>query len=370
MGINRNRGQRPIFIGLAVLSLFVAPIEGFCAGPSLAATVEQIPKGLGGVVQFRKEDIARFIEAVHQVPEKEALEALRNDIDDNFSTPSLVARDRYTAFLSSAVEQFPDELATKYALAYLYLRENNVTASEALLNEIGNKRPDFPYLKRSLAYIYQHTQRWDQSLALYEEVARHIDENPPETRTRVFIHLGDLYRIKKNYPKSLESYQKAFAMDPTDYELAAIYGGFGDVYSDQGEFKECIVNYDQAIANAPQVPFFYEYASYCYQQLKQWPEAVGTAEKAVSLKKYPAGHYTLGNAYRGNGQLDKAAEQYRAVIALMPKAQPVWYALGLTYEEMKDYKSAREAFLKADELKPNDAATNQELEKLRTLLSQ
>ena len=152
--------------------------------------------------------------------------------------------------------------------------------------------------------------------------------------------LGRMKMWQKNYAPALELFKRAERQLP-------------DLNHPQlnQDHKNKII--DQAVS-------LYEKMGYCYNQLKNYHQAVIYYQKALALNPYYATLYKdLADVHYEQGRLDKAIELNRRGLALNPGDYHWSLFLSLLYRDQQDLAKAREYLAQAVALAPD----NQELRK-------
>ena len=127
-----------------------------------------------------------------------------------------------------------------------------------------------------------------------------------------------------------------------------------DYYYDQKNFNEAIHIYNQLIAREPHNPRFYALRGLCYSQKKDWEAAIREYSIALDLKpNAPSTLYNRGRAYQHTGQWNKALCDYQKSSHLLPEYD-VFLNMGIIYEFLYEFESARQSYLKALRLEPED----------------
>ena len=75
-------------------------------------------------------------------------------------------------------------------------------------------------------------------------------------------------------------------------------------------------------------------------------------------------HFALGNAYFGQKEFEKAAEEFREALRHHPEFADAYFNLGVAFAKLNRRKEAREAFHQALRLDPQARDIRRELKKL------
>ena len=92
-------------------------------------------------------------------------------------------------------------------------------------------------------------------------------------------------------------------------------------------------------------------------QKKDYPTAIINYSKAIEMSPFESNsYYNRGIAYYRTGKEKEAEEDFDKVIVTDPRMSSAYVYRGLCREKLKKYKGALNDYTKALELKPNDAA--------------
>lgn len=174
----------------------------------------------------------------------------------------------------------------------------------AFLNEKGNLEGvnlAFVHTQRGLAY--QDLKRYDEAERDYEQAMNLIPED-----FDAYLAMGTLYaKVKKQFEKAIEYYEKAVKLKPT---LAVGYEMIGNAYSNLG-------NYDKAEE-------YYSRANDCGLELGQW-----YYNKALKIKQ---------SGEDPNGSI--AESFYKRCLKLNPFFMPAAINLAMIYRDRNENDKA------------------------------
>lgn len=145
--------------------------------------------------------------------------------------------------------------------------------------------------------------------------------------TQNLNNLGDYYSRRKEYQRSIESYQKALALNP---QYADVYNNLANTYSQMGQFEKAIELYEKALSLNPSLWQTYQNIAAIYVNNKQYPQAVAYMEKASKVRPELSRVWAnLGVTYVLSGQTDKARDALTHALQLNPNEKGAQEALGL-----------------------------------------
>ena len=203
-----------------------------------------------------------------------------------------------------AFESEPDNPYLYYGVSYWLSVGGHHQESNEILRELIKTHPDLPYVRLSLGYNHMELERNREATAFLEEEAKLFGEVSPDIAFRVHNNLGLCYDDLKEYEKGIFHFEKAMAVNPNH-------------------------------------PYGYQNIGGLYQQLKDWDKAIEYGRKAIELNSYPAAHQSLGLAYLGAKDYERAAEQLEIAVEQLPTYKSAWLYLAArgrsTFSELRWY---------------------------------
>jgi tetratricopeptide (TPR) repeat protein len=136
----------------------------------------------------------------------------------------------------------------------------------------------------------------------------------------------------------------------------------GVIQHQKGDHAQAIELICKAIALSPSVPAFHANLAEAYRAQGQFNRAVGCCRTALRLwSDYPEARCNLGMALRGLGQLDEAVTQFRQALERKPDYAAAHNALGTLLCDHFKFDEALEHFQKAVEFDPRMAMARSNL---------
>ncbi len=147
----------------------------------------------------------------------------------------------------------------------------------------------------------------------------------------IWLSLGNIYRLQKNYEKAEEAYNNVIELDPKNYWA---WMTLGLIYNQ----KE---SYDQAL-NAFQ------------NALKHYPVSLEKTPIPLMVGKHRSLIRNLGFTYKRMGEFDKAIQTFKNILDKYPKSKNIWNELGKIYLRKREYNKAIKTFKMALRINSNE----------------
>ena len=250
----------------------------------------------------------------------------------------------------------PDNPYINISLLEFYEKNgDNDKAFIELLSAICNKNLDIT----TKANTYDYWMNKHQSAANINEQARQCGEAFIETHPDIklgYLILGSYYIVNENAVKSKELYQRALAIDSTDFY------GWQNLIISESRLNENEAVRDHAVAALkyyPMQPVFYWYAGVANAVLKNDEDAINYLEKGrrYTSDKLQMANFDafLGDLYHQQGDEEKAFDAYERTLRNDPDNVLVLnnYAYYLAVKD-QDLDKALEMSTKAVTMEPDN----------------
>lgn len=146
-------------------------------------------------------------------------------------------------------------------------------------------------------------------------------------------------------------YQKP-SLTQTDHS-SADHNNLGNIYMDQGKFKEAVLEYKEAIRLNPNFSVAYFNLANSYDDMGDIRQAVDNYRKAIEMDPdYADAHYNLGLLYKKSGSIDDAMKEYLITLKINPLYAKAHYSLGNVYKERGLFDKATQEYKKTLEIDP------------------
>jgi superkiller protein 3 len=123
----------------------------------------------------------------------------------------------------------------------------------------------------------------------------------------------------------------------------------------QGRIDEAVAAHEAIAAAAPQIPLVHYKLAAAYKKKGDTAKAEASFRKSIELDPgFVDGYVSLATLLAESGKRDEATEVVKRGAAVNEKSSRLVYALGVLQVGAGDNAAAREAFLKAQSLDPQD----------------
>ncbi len=134
----------------------------------------------------------------------------------------------------------------------------------------------------------------------------------------------------------------------------------GFQYYKVGKYNLAISKYEEAIQADPEFSGAYYELAVTYYAMKEYDKAISYAKKVIKMKKgsESLSYVLIGNIYDIQGKYSKAIKTYNSGIKSYPNDHMLFFNLGVTYYNHKDYKNAQENFIESIKINPKHASSH------------
>lgn len=167
---------------------------------------------------------------------------------------------------------------------------------------------------------------------------------------RGYVELGFAYHELEKYPQAEDAFKKAV----TIHDDSCAQCGLGMVLHRQGRNEEAEKALKKALILNPQDTCAFNQLGRMYYQLDRYPEAVEAFRGEINLRPSAIAYHFLGNSYLYQNQFEKALTAYDEVLRLNPKYSRVHVYIGHSYNNLRRWPEASDAYRKAIKADPDD----------------
>ena len=228
--------------------------------------------------------------------------------------------DRALAVAEAQISKVPNDGAFYDLLGTaLFYNKHDLPAAEAALKksaELDRKDPD------SLIRLGQVQAAQGQTDQAIDTLRRALQVYPREVN--LYLLLGEVYQLKKDWSNAGDSYQKALALTPEN-PLAS--GKLAYTMLQSGQNLDVALSLAQtARRGLPTSPAIADTLGWIYYQKGAYSSAIDSLQEAVRLSREskspdnPRTHLHLGMAFAKNGQSTLARQQLQIVLKISPNS--------------------------------------------------
>ncbi|MCL4255705.1 MAG: tetratricopeptide repeat protein, partial [Anaerolineae bacterium] len=105
-----------------------------------------------------------------------------------------------------------------------------------------------------------------------------------------YFEQGKLYYLADDYPKAIENYTQAIALNPNYHQA---YNNRGDIHRLMGDYDSALADFEQAIRLNPTDYYPYYNSSHVYYRLGNYDNALTQINQAISLEMLDEEAYFL-----------------------------------------------------------------------------
>ncbi|CCM06303.1 uncharacterized protein FIBRA_08554 [Fibroporia radiculosa] len=206
----------------------------------------------------------------------------------------------------------------------------------------------------------------EQALSAYENALRH---NPLSLAG--LTQVAGIARIKENYPKAVDYFQRVISMQQENGE---VWSALGHCYLMQDDLQKAYAAYQQALyllPNPKEDPKLWYGIGILYDRygsLDHAEEAFASVLKmdkaALDFDKANEILFRLGIIYKQQGKYSESLECFDRILRNPPNPlahADIWFQIGHVFEQQRDHMHAREAYERVVVDNPNHAKVLQQL---------
>ncbi|MBZ4422512.1 adventurous gliding motility TPR repeat lipoprotein GltE [Myxococcus sp. RHSTA-1-4] len=340
-----------LFPLLAAVSLAAAGCSGSKAtgptGPKTGTTQttgkEPAPPPISNTAKARFEDALKAFDTQKKAKAfdypslerkfKLALESDANLAEADYNLGVIAERqgklDEARAHYKTALSKKPSLRQASENLAVMEQNAGNVAGAVALYQDVLQRYPDDAQSRARLAEIYRQTGDHDKAM----EFARGALMRDPNSTTALKVMIRT-YLDRKQLAMAKLVALRGVKLDGADPEL---HHAVGLILMKEGDKDEARLSFKKALeVRDDYVPSHVELAQLALES-EDFPEAEEHLRRILQADgKNAAAHLNLGIAYKGQGQFDKAMQEYDEAEKLNPELAAVNLNRAVILHKVKD----------------------------------
>ena len=269
-----------------------------------------------------------------------------------------------------AVAEAPNLAEAHYHLGVLYSRQQDWQAAIAAYQKTIALVPMMPNAYYQLARCYQQTgdipetekamQRFRALKAADTEIQKHLEAAfvaDPDEKAEALFKLANTYLKHERYEKATDAFERIGKYSTSDTQTAQVFIGLARIALEQGNTKQAITHYEQAIELGLETAELYQNLGMAYMQNRDGENALKQFYRALEINaNLPETLTMLGTLYAAKNKFDEAETHYKQAIALTPKVAVAYHGLAYLYgQHNQNLEKAIELARHATELSPDSA---------------
>ncbi len=223
------------------------------------------------------------------------------------------------------------------------------------LNIIAHNKTDYSVMQK-LAHTYRY---WNKYVESEKWFLKAIEINP--NNVELYTDLGKLYRNMDQQDKAEAVFKKSIDIDPT-YDLTYSYG-LGFLYFDQKRFLESEQMFLKALELNPRSEMAHMGLGDLYREMGRYEESEKRYQEAFAINPQSESYLGLGWLYIHEKRYEEAVEVLHLYLKNIREKGEVYYTMGHAYVGLENFDKARNAFTRAVELNPDNPIFSEQLGK-------
>lgn len=205
------------------------------------------------------------------------------------------------------------------------------------------RQPNNGELHLNMAKIYANLGDPAKQIASAQEAIAKGTQNPSDA----FLLMGDAQKRLRQFPESTNSFERALALKPDNYE---IYQNLADLYRLQNKFDEAIAISRKALQVFPNDGRIYTDLSWFYSLAERHEEASEAGKAATKLAPTePMAFTNLCRAYNDLNKPEMAIRECNRALELKPNDGETLFYLGYSHSLLNRNTDATRFFKRAVE---------------------
>ena len=271
---------------------------------------------------------ANFREAVRLMPTAALMQAAVAEV--------LLEQDRFEEalpYVQRAAELEPGNAKIYVLLAELYGKCGDTPKTVANLEKAVRLRPTDASLCRRIAELYFSMGRFEEGL---EACQKWVTLDP---KAEAYMRVADLLLAHGRSEEALPYAQRAAQLDPQEEKAYLL---LAELYRRRRDIPKTVANLGKAARLKPTDAELHQKIAGLYLSMGRFEEGLKACRKWVALDPTAAAHYAQGFAEYSLGRYPEAKASFLQALKLDPRHAAARLNLGYTLARLKDGKGATE----------------------------
>ncbi len=237
------------------------------------------------------------------------------------------------------VRMNPRDFLSLYYLGACFATMEQPDSARYVLSACVTLQPSYTPAVALLASLYFAKPDYGQALRLYSRAVQSRPDNAD-----LLYRKGLCHEKLSDYTEAIAVFRSAIAIDTAHVHA---YAHLGQVYFQMAKYDSAIAAYEHAVRLEEDNPSLYVNIALAWERQDSIERSASSFEHAVQACQPDqiARLYAQLAALRFNAkQFRKARDAYRRSLQVDPNFLPARYFLAVTYDQLKEYNPAREAY--------------------------
>ncbi len=178
-----------------------------------------------------------------------------------------------------------------------------------------------------------------------------VSSNSNLANAETYHKLGETFSEQKNWHEAVIAYQQAIEIHPN---FSWSYHKLGEAFSQLQKWNEAVAAYLRATETNPDFPWSYHKLGEALTKLQRWDEAVVAYRKFIDKNPdFPWVYNKLGEALIQLKRWEEVVACYNHFIKLQPTLPESYRKLGEALMQLEKWSEATDAYRQAIKLNPN-----------------
>ncbi len=264
-----------------------------------------------------------------------------------------------------ALKEDPSYLGAKYELGMAYLENGEIDIAHVLFLEIMEKAPYLSNVYLELGNLYFVKKEYGQAEEMFEKSLELTLDDANKPYINVRNNLVDIYLKKNDYKNAVLHLERLHELLP---DSVKIRNSLGINYINSSEYKKAENLFLNILSKEPNHVFANGELGIVYALTGKHRESVEIYEKLITIVPDNSIIYmNLGNSYQELKNYEKAINTYKKSIELDPNNFLAYYNLARIHFSLKNYDASLTELKNAAKINPNDSKTYYQMARIYSL---